>query len=343
MCLLLLTSGISFAQNTCNNNFPNMITDICWSCMFPLTFAGQQIPLSGSAGQEDWDSGVNSSVCACTGQAKVGVPMSFWEPAIIISVHHMPGCLDTMGGVTLPLGGQMGGSKGANGGSSSSAFRQATYYTSPIMYLLRQVLDDNCSDRSPFNLAWTSEVDPSWNDDELANLKMPIAFAFGGMPAVLAGAADAIAANAGFPISSIFWQAGSWGAMYPLAGTSSQYVSDDQVGRLLATRMLAEAHDMSEIWNLFSAGAGQSYGVGAMCAQTPMQWPIQLVMDKRQYKMSRLYPLPQTSKVLGSCCSPIGRSTMLYEIGTMAPVPQSKDYGYMVFRKRDCCSGVVGN
>jgi conjugal transfer pilus assembly protein TraU len=66
-------------------------------------------------------------------------------------------------------------------------------------------------------------------------------------------------------------------------------------------------------------------------------------MDKRQYKISRLYPVPQTGPILGLCCSPIGRSTILYEVGTQAPIPKAKDYGYIVFRKRDCCSGAVGN
>ena len=194
-------------------------------------------------------------------------------------------------------------------------------------------MDDNCSDRSPFNLAWTSELDPSWNDDELASMKMPIAFAFGTMPATLAGVTDSIAANVGFPIPEIFWQAGSFGPMYPLAGTG-EYISDDQYGHLITTRMLATAHDMSEIWNLFSSGAGQSFGEGGMCAQTPLEWPLQPIMDKRQYKTSRTFPLAD------NLCTPISRPLLLQEIGTAAP--QYKDYGYFIFRKKDCCSTVAG-
>lgn len=309
--------------------------------MFPFKMAGFEIPISSTQG-EDWDTGVSSPACACTAQLKAGLPMSFWEPAIIIDTHHSPGCMTTLGGLQLPLGGDKGGVTDAGGGKSKWGFRQSTYYTSPIMYLLQTVLDDTCSDRSPFNLAWTSELDPSWNDDALASIKMPIAFAFGSIPAIMAGTVDAIAANAGFPISEIFWQAGSWGPMYPLSGTG-QYSSDDQFGRLITARMLATAHDMQEIWNLFSTGAGKSYGTSAMCAQTPAQWPIEPIMNKKQYKVSRIFPLPQTALVNGTCCSPIGRSTVLVEPGTQAPVPQSKDFGYMVFRKRDCCSGAVGN
>lgn len=310
--------------------------------MFPMKIATFNLNLFGTGDQEDWDSGVSSPACFCGDQLKVGVPMSFWEPAIIIDSHIGPGCLPTLGGLQLPLGGKMGGTTDNPQGFTKNAFRQSTYYTSPLMYLLGQILDDNCSDRSPFDLAWTSELDPSWNDDALASIKMPIAFAFGSLPAVLAGSADAIAANAGWPISEIFWQAGSWGPMYPLAGTGG-YVSEDQYGRLMATRMLAEAHDMAEIWNMFSGGGGRSYGSAGMCAQSPKQMPIEPVMNKRQYKISRIYPLPQTEQINGLCCSPIGRSTLLQETGSQAPIPQAKDFGYQIFRKRDCCAGAILN
>jgi conjugal transfer pilus assembly protein TraU len=332
-------TSTSFAQNVCIDHFPNFITDVCWSCMFPMKIADVPLNLFGIGNQEDFDSGVNSATCFCGSQLKAGVPISFWEAAIIIDSHVMPGCLPTLAGITLPIGGEMGGSTDTGKGSEW-AFRQSTYYTSPLMYLLGQIMDDNCSDRSAFNLAWTSELDPSWNDDELASLKMPIAFAFGSMPAVLAGTTDSIAANAGFPIPEIFWQAGSFGPMYPLSGTG-EHISDDQFGHLIATRMLASAHDMSEIWNLFSSGAGQSFGQAGMCAQTPLEWPLQPIMDKRQYKISRHYPLAETEKIAGLCCAPIGRSTILSESGTQAPIPQANDYGYMIMRKRDCCAGAV--
>lgn len=56
-----------------------------------------------------------------------------------------------------------------------ASFRNSAYYVSPLMYLLEVVLDDACSDRSPFDVGWTSEFDPSWSDDQLALIKMPIA------------------------------------------------------------------------------------------------------------------------------------------------------------------------
>jgi conjugal transfer pilus assembly protein TraU len=306
--------------------------------MFPMTIAGGSISFSSS--QEDWDSGVNSPICICSGSFKVGTPMSFWEPAIIIDSHMTAGCFPTLGGMTLPIGGNTGGTNNHLTGKGAQAFRHSTYYVSPLMYLLSAILDDSCSDRSAFNVGWTTELDPSWNDDELASIKMPIAYAFGSMPGVLAAGVDSIAANIGFPISEIFWHAGSWGPIYPLTG-NGEYSTDDQFGRLITTKMLATAHDMGELWNLFANGSGRSYGADAMCSQLPSSWPTQLIMNKRQYKVSRLYPIPQTSKIDGLCCSPIGRSTVPVETMTQGPTTKFKDFGYIVFRKRDCCAGVI--
>ena len=305
--------------------------------MFPMKLAGQNLL---SAGQEDWQT-YDSPICICSGSATIGVPVSFWEPAIIVDVHTQPGCLPTLGGISLPLGGKMGSANLDHSyGTINQNFRQSTYYVSPLMYLMEAVLDDSCADRSAFDVAWTSEVDPTWNDDELAFIRAPLAFAFGSIPAQVAAAADAVAANAGFPLSQVFWQAGSWGPIYPMNGTGVRF-SDDQFGRLITTRMLAEAHDMSELAGLFAKGGGQSYGSKAMCTELPSGWPAMPIMDKRQYKISRLYPLPQTSKINGLCCSPIGRSTVLVEPGTQIPTNKFKDFGYTVYRKRDCCAGVI--
>jgi conjugal transfer pilus assembly protein TraU len=79
-----------------------------------------------------------------------------------------------------------------------------------------------------------------------------------------------------------------------------------------------------------------------MCAGSPSDMPSQLIMKKRQYKLQRLFPAPYTAKnTLGGCCTPIGRSTILRDQNTELPVAGYKDFGYAIFRKRDCCAGVV--
>lgn len=357
-CLLLAVASFNVTAQgttTCPNEFPDFINSVCWSCMFPFSVFGVNTSIGGSG--EDFSTQASSSpVCLCVSALKVGVPVSFWEMAYIVDVHTAPGCLPALGGLSLPvpwISSQYGGIDDANG-RGPTAFRNSAYYVSPMMYLLQAVLDDACSDRSPFDVGWTSEFDPTWNDDELAQIKMPISFAFASLPGIMAATPDAVAASVGFPINEIFWQAGSYGPMYPLTGTAL-YKSMDQFGHLLATRMLAEAHAMREMAGLFSKGGGRSYGCeageigcdssvtkAAMCAGSPSDMPPQLIMPKRQYKLQRIFPAPATAKLpLGGCCSPIGRTTITTEMGTQAPVAGYKDFGYAVFRKRDCCSGVV--
>lgn len=307
---------------------------------------------------EDFDTNASSKpVCLCLNQLSVGAPVSFWEMSYIVDIHTQPGCMPTLGGMKLPVpwvDSQYGVISDA-GDPRRSTFRNSAYYVSPMMYLLGAVLDDACSDRSPFDVGWTSEFDPTWSDDELALIKMPIAFAFSNILGAMAAGPDSLASSLGFPINEIFWQAGSWGPIYPLTGTVKDYRSMDQVGSLLATRMLAEAHAMREMAGLFGYGGGRSYACeageadcsdattkAAMCAGSPGNMPPELIMKKRQYKLQRLFPTPNTVKQpLGGCCSPIGRNTMLTEKGTQLPVEGYKDFGYAVFRKRDCCAGVV--
>jgi conjugal transfer pilus assembly protein TraU len=224
-----------------------------------------------------------------------------------------------------------------------------------MMYLLEAVLDDACSDRSAFDVGWTSEFDPSWADDSLAMIKMPIAYAFSNLPAVMAGGIDSASALVGFPRNEIFWQAGSYGPIYPLTGNVNNHKSMDNTARLLATRMLAEAHGMREMAGLFSKGGGRSYACepgepncdsgtsrAAMCSGSPADMPPQLIMLKKQYKLQRLFPTPQDKRgLLGGCCTPIGRSTVLSETNTQLPIEGYKDFGYAIFRKRDCCAGIV--
>lgn len=359
--ITLLSPLTSSADPICPNNFPNFITDVCWDCVFPFTLWSGALSLDPTGTQETFKSGDGAPICYCgpSDGLKVGVPVGFWEMAYIVDVHTAPGCLTTLGGIKLPLPfaqneyGKIDSLGNKADARRRSSFRHSTYYVSPMMYLMGAVLDDSCSDRSPFDVGWTSELDPTWNDDQLALIKMPISYTFGSIPAVMAGGIDAAAANIGFPINNIFWQAGSWGPMYPLTGNVMDYKSADQNARLVTTRMLAEAHAMKELAGLFGNGGGRSYACEpgelfcdfntshrAMCAGSPSSFPSVSVMPKRQYKLQRMFPVGQTSLIGGTCCQPIGRSTIAYEAGVQVPLEGYKDFGYSVFRKRDCCSGI---
>lgn len=68
------------AQAKCVGKFVNPITDICWSCLFPITIGGAQVSSSG----ED-TLNLQTPLCTCPMPVppyqRVGFPVSFWEPA----------------------------------------------------------------------------------------------------------------------------------------------------------------------------------------------------------------------------------------------------------------------
>ena len=70
LCRLLLVASIGAVSTvgmtapiaTCTGKFPNPITDICWSCILPITIGGATIANFG--GQEDNGSKVTSATQA---------------------------------------------------------------------------------------------------------------------------------------------------------------------------------------------------------------------------------------------------------------------------------------
>ena len=77
-----LLAGPSLAV-TCKGKFANPITDICWSCMFPLRISGVTL---ASLDQEDTPNPGGSPACFCSNPPKVGLKVSFWEPVRRVDV-----------------------------------------------------------------------------------------------------------------------------------------------------------------------------------------------------------------------------------------------------------------
>lgn len=310
----------------CTGKFPNLITDVCYDCMFPISLAGSLINIGVSG--DDYDSGVgNSPVCACLSNLSIGTPLSFWEPTFMVDVTNKPGCLPLLGGVDIdpPFNSlEYGAEKrsGAKAGSRSrSAFMHVNEYVNPVMTALGAISDSPCLDQRGFDVPFISWADPTWNDDALAMILTPYGYAFAGIPSIAAEGPDAIAATTGFPTASLFWVAGGWGPMYPVTGNVATANTPEQVAHLLVARLFAKLH---------ATGVQQSTaGVEALRSCGSVGVP-EFLMDKRQYKTNRVFPFPDNQ------CTPIGRPLLLQEAG--AARPQDKDYGYFIFRKKDCCA-----
>ena len=91
LAALLAAAGMGFcavAQAACEGAFPNPVTDVCWSCMFPMKVAGAQLSSNGVS-DPDTDARI---VCTCQRGPMVvpGFNMSFWEPIRTVEVVREP-------------------------------------------------------------------------------------------------------------------------------------------------------------------------------------------------------------------------------------------------------------
>ncbi len=203
-----------FATPTCTGKFANPITDICWSCMFPIRFGGMDLV---SMGQEDTPNPGGSPICACPSQLRVGFKVSFWEPVRRVDVVRRPFCMTSLGGVELDPGfAAPRGARDTQDSKSASSFYQVHWYIDPVIFWLQAIFDNSCLEQSSFDVAYLTELDPMWHDDELTFIFNPDVALFGNLPARAACAADCAAATAGFPLNSLYWCAGCQGSLYPL-------------------------------------------------------------------------------------------------------------------------------
>lgn len=320
----LAGAATAHASATCFGSFPNPVTDICWSCVMPLSIGGATVLTDG---QEDIEN-PSDPVCYCNTPApRVGIPVGFWEPARIVEVTRTPYCMPTLAGMDLDVG--VAAPPGvqetrATQGRMRGSFYQVHFYNNPVLSWMEVLMDYACLEAGGFDVAYMTELDPAWNDDDLTAILNPEALLFANPIAQAACAADCVAASVGFGIESMIWCAGCNGSVYPLNGHVQAHAGGIQASALLAQRMLAKLHRQGMAW--------QWHGRAALC--NPVPAPL---IDKRAYKLQLLYPVPNTSKEDGRCCQPLGRTSVIWGMGKEYPI-QGEDFAYMVFRKRNCCA-----
>jgi conjugal transfer pilus assembly protein TraU len=338
--------------------FPNPITDICWSCILPIKIGDTTIANYGS--QEDNASNPSDALCTCIVNPVVGLNVGFWEPARHVEVTKRAWCLPTLGGLDLDPGipaldPSPSRQTRFTGRATSTPFYQAHYFTNPALHWLGVVTDWPCLERGSYDLAYMTEVDPLWGDDELSLLLNPEVILFANPASIISCAADCIAASVGFGIKDMFWCAGCEGGIYPFSGWIGHYQGGVRIASLITQRLTAKLHRQLLAWGW--------HGRRGQCG--PYYEPV---MDKTAYKSQLMYPIP-TGGVNGSaceggdtmssgncvrpdgttysptavigegrCCAPFGRTTVISGIGREFPI-RGEDWAYMLFRKRTCCVG----
>lgn len=328
-CFLAAMSSAAFAQVqnpanlNCTGKFVNPITDVCWSCMFPLSVGGMKIWPSKRPDPKN----PTSPICACGSPIpRIGVAVGFWEPTRLVDVTTKPWCFPNLGGMRLDGGfnaglGKMTGPNTASRRGENTATVHAHYYIYPLLYWMEIATDFLCLEQSTFDVAWISELDPLWQDSELTGLLHPEVALFTSPLAKAACAADCVASTAKLPIDQMFWCAGCNGSMYPMNGQVSANNGYPATSRLVAERMLFKMHRQALAWG--------TMGSKSLCHKYLMP-----VMRKQQYRLQMVNPIATTKGV--QACGPVGLSTLNPQTGRSYPV-KGEDMGYLIWRKRNCC------
>ena len=311
--LIAISLSVNPAFSKCTGKFVNPITDICWECIFPISIGSVKV-LEGSNPDT---ANPSSPVCACGAPVpRIGLAAGFWEPVRLVDVTKRPFCFPNLGGIELNPGVNIGTGTAPHSSKAGVASWHVHWYVYPIMYWLELLTDFVCLENSSFDIAYMSELDPTWLDDSLSFILNPEATLFGTPVAQAACSADCVAASIGKPLDTLYWCAGCQGSMFPLTGHDGAHSTSVQSAMLMVERFAFKMHREMLEWG--------TSGRKGLCSKYPMP-----NMKKSQYRAQLTVPTP-------SDCHAFGKSTTLYESNKEVPVV-GEDFGFLVWRKRNCC------
>lgn len=319
---LALYSGSASAAR-CDGRFPNPITDVCWRCIFPLKLGG--IPLA-TLGMEDGNNDDAPLICACPAPpplfVRIGLGLSFWEPARVAEAVQEPFCSPTLGGITLANLGPLirQGDEFRVSGDEEKAFYHVHWYNFPLFTWLTFLTNTACATSEPFDAVMFSELEPTWNRDDLSMILSPEAVLFANPLAQAACSADCVAASTPIgPLDRLFWCAGCQNSVYPMTGNVASHESALQSSLLTVQRMHTKMHRAVISLDMATRGA--------MCGPRPRP-----IIKKNAYKTQMLLPRAFTSNAHF-----YGETTALWGVGRQYPI-KGENFSYLIFRRRTCCA-----
>lgn len=375
---MLLTSSFNVVQAaplTCHGRFLNPITDICWSCMFPL-FIGP-IPMVFNIANQKGATIIDDSkrippaiplissgklplgLCTCMDRiiAPIGLQMSWYEPSRFVDVTRTPFCMVGLGGVDLSAGlsgllPSPGYGDEKHDGTTYSSFYQAHWFLDPIMAILG-IMDTGCNLglSKSMDLMFMSEVDPAWNDDSLSIIFSPEVVLFSSLPAQLACGVDCIASS------------------LPNTGTDNTLlVPTPYYIRPTSPTNPASAANPSKylfwcggcqgsLYPLNGNNSDNAYAVqSSILTSEKLNGLVHrmgledmttgvfgmcnnllpdMFLEKSEWKYSMGFPIPQTAYT-PLCCNSFGETDSLWNSGASFPY-SGEDFTYVLYHERDCC------
>ncbi len=328
ICLVLIMAPEAGA--ICGGTTMNPMSDVCWECIFPIKIAGTRIDGQGSTPDggmiEPPDAADGNTICTCQAPPPIyertGIAISFWEPARIIETVKDPFCFPYIGESVYDEynnTAELSGANEENGGNQETpnTFSQAHYMIFPVWSMMEMLVDSSCVESGGFDIAYMTEFDPLWNDDELMFYIQPEALLFANPIAQFICMVDAVSSNVGLPLAPLFWCIGSYSSVYPLSGIIGH--SDHiQSQAALAARML---YKLAREGLLVDVGIYLCSGVN-----TP-------IWVKWNYRLQLAKP------VRSAGCIPIGRTGLLWTYFKNPPFfPGGDNFLFVIFRKRACCA-----
>lgn len=315
LALLLLPPAQAAVE--CQGRFVNPITDVCWLCIFPISVGS--VAVSAGANVDTANPASPIQICPMPPPVfkRIGIAIGYWEPVALADVTRSPFCMVNLG-ISLGGGYQIGTGSDGDVNDAEGAFYQVHWYKYPLTYWLSILTSAACLEGGDMDIAYLSELDPSWNVSSVALVLSPEAMLFNNLIAQAACAADAVAASFGKPLDALFWCAGAHGSMYPFTGHTSNEFSPLMASVLVAEKMAFKLHRQGMIMNSIGADTAVCY-----------EYPTPVIPKGRwRYQMTNMFPDV-------AWCHPLGRTTMVWEAGHITPADRH-NYGYLMWRKRNC-------
>lgn len=309
----------------CKGHFVNPVTDIDWDGIFPITIG--RVPLA--TGDAPDTTNPATPLCACKVPPPVfqrlGVTIGFWEPFALVDVTRDPYCMVNMG-IKLSVKHQGIGGSEMPAADGRGAFYYVHWYKYPVVYWLQIITSIACVQAGEFDLAYMTELDPTWNDDELGFVLNPEATLFSNPITQMACAADALktSVDSQLGIDALFWCMGSQGSIYPLTGNTPFQTSPIEAATLMAERMDFKMHRELLVWD--TTGAWGNTFDGPICHQYPTP-----IMPKSRYRYQLVNTIPDATQ-----CHPFGHLVSTWETGHVDPAA-GDNFGFLIFKKRNCC------
>lgn len=303
-----------------------LIDRVCWSCVFPIRVAG--IPISGASQANRYpQEAAKQKFCMCNDSAGVphpGIVTSFWQPAYLAEYQRVSGCSSVLNGIRFPTNRLFQGSERRSAedvNKGQLTFRHYHFYSFPLMHMLDVFVPANCNPGGfhDLDMMYISELDPTWNNDELAFFTSFEAALVSNPLGIAACVADVPATLAGRPLQPLWWCAGSWGHVYPLSGNVGVHSGHLNTTSLMLAKTVVALHRRG----LMHGTVGDEMLCGGR---------IMPRIPKYQYRFTLAYPRPETqsSHVYGETSFTWGTNRIIPAVG--------EDPIYIIWRWLDCCN-----